>query len=70
MNDYHAPGTRLRRWMGAIIATAAVYILGIALAENPIEVFSQEEIMSVYGLDVASEKPRAIKTNRSQPVAP
>ena len=61
MNDYHAPGTRFRRWIGAVIATAVVYALGIALAEHPIEVFSQDEIMSVYGLEMTSEGPRQVE---------
>lgn len=55
MNDYHSPRTRLRRWIGAVIATIVVYVLGIAMAENPIEMFSQEEIMAVYGFEPAAD---------------
>ena len=55
MPDYMSPATRMRRWIGAVISTFVVFVLGIAMSENPIEMFSQEELLSVYGFDVGDD---------------
>jgi len=55
MNDYNCPRKRVRRWISAVISTAVIFVLGIALSENPIEMFSQEELLSVYGFDVPED---------------
>lgn len=55
MNDYDCPRKRARRWIGAVISTAVIFVLGIALAENPVEIFTQEELLSVYGFDLPED---------------
>lgn len=45
-----APRERHRRWTSAGLAALVAFIMGQAFAYDPIEIFTTEEMLSVYGL--------------------
>lgn len=45
-----SPPQRHRRWPAAGIAALVAFVMGQAFAYDPIEIYSTEEMLSVYGL--------------------
>jgi len=55
---------RWRRWLGALVASGVAYVMGQAFAYSPIEVYSDEEIMSVILPGLAPVSSDAIPAAR------
>ncbi|MCI4644563.1 MAG: hypothetical protein MRY64_07265 [Hyphomonadaceae bacterium] len=50
---------RRRRWAGAALASVIAYVMGQAFAYSPIEVYSQEEILSAMMSPLGISDPAA-----------